>query len=136
MANSSNTTSNTGTNKINTITTPAQPSAPTQRPAQPAPASLAAVPPPAPHTGIYSVHINIYMQNSKIYSYILQNKKMLARKFLNLYMFVMLTAVRYIIHKQIYIHKQIARIQTIHGELEVEKDKKGRKYYTQYKYNV
>ena len=115
MANSSSTTSSTGTNNTSTMTTPAQPSAPTQRPAQPAPASLAAVPPPAPapHAGICSVHVSMYAQDSKIYSYILQNKKMLARRFLNLHMFAMLTAVRYTAHKQICIHKQIARMQTL-----------------------
>ena len=77
MANSSSTTSSTGTNNASTMTTPAQPSAPTQRPAQPAPASLAAVPPPAPapHAGICSAHVSMYAQDSKIYSYILQNKK-------------------------------------------------------------
>ena len=78
----------------------------------------------------------MYMQDSKIYSYILQNKKMLARKFLNLYMFVMLTAVRYTIYNQICIHKQIAQIQILHRELEVKKNKKRREYYTQYKYNM
>ena len=59
------------------LTTPAQPSAPTQRPAQPAPAPPAAVPPPAPapHAGICSVHVSMYAQDSKIYSYILRSKK-------------------------------------------------------------
>ena len=56
---------------------PTEPPAPTQRPAQPAPSSLAAVPPPAPapHAGICSVHVSMYAQDSKIYSYVLQNKK-------------------------------------------------------------
>ena len=76
MANSSSTTSSTGTNNTST-NHPAQPSAPTQRPAQPAPAPPAAVPPPAPapHAGICSVHVSMYAQDSKIYSYILQSKK-------------------------------------------------------------
>ena len=115
MANSSSATSSTGTNNTSTMTTPAQPSAPTQRPAQPAPASLAAVPPPAPapHAGICSVHVSMYGQDSKIYSYIPQNKEMLAHRFLHLHMFEMLTAVRYTAHKQTCIHKQIARMQTL-----------------------
>ena len=112
MANSSSATSSTGTNNTSTMTTPAQPSAPTQRPA---PASLAAVPPPAPapHAGICSVHVSMYGQDSKIYSYIPQNKEMLAHRFLHLHMFEMLTAVRYTAHKQTCIHKQIARMQTL-----------------------
>ena len=115
MANSSSTTSSTGTNNTSTMTNPAQPSAPTQTPAQPAPASLAAVPPPAPapQAGIFSVHVSMYAQDSKFYSYILQSKKLLARRFLYLYMFEMRTAVRYTAHKQTCIHKQIARMQTL-----------------------
>ena len=50
-------------------------------PGPPAPWTPAAVPPPAPapHAGICSVHVSMYAQDSKIYSYVLQNKKMLAR---------------------------------------------------------
>ena len=105
----------TGTNNTSTMTTPAQPSSPTQRPAQPAPSSLAAVPPPAPasHAGICSVHVSIYAQDSKFYSYALQNQKKLARRFLYLHMFEMLPLVRYTAHKQICIHKQIARMQAL-----------------------
>ena len=97
------------------MTTPAQPSAPTQRPAQPAPASLAAVPPPAPgpHAGICSVHVSMYAQDSKFYSYILQNKKLLARRFLYLHMFELLPLVRYTAHKQTCIYKQIARMHAL-----------------------
>ena len=114
MANST-TTSSTGTNNTSTMTTPAQPSAPTQRPAQPAPASLAAVPPPAPapHAGICSVHVSMYAQDSKIYSYILQNKKCWHAGSCIFTCYEMLTAVRYTAHKQTCIHKQIARMQTL-----------------------
>ena len=51
---------------------------PTQRPAPSTiVSSRAAVPPPAPapHAGICSVHVSMYAQDSKTYSYVLRNKK-------------------------------------------------------------
>ena len=65
----------TGTNNTSTVTTQHNHQH-QHKDQQPAPASLAAVPPPAPapHAGICSVHVSMYAQDSKIYSYILQNK--------------------------------------------------------------
>ena len=95
-----------------------------QSAAQPAPAPPAAVPPPAPapHAGICSVHVSMYAQDSKIYSYILQSKKKLARRFLYPHVFEMRTAVRY--STQTNMHTQANCENANTRALEVEKEQR------------
>ena len=89
-----------------------------KRPGQPAPASLAAVPPPAPapHAGICSVHVSQYVcarfENLYLVTYC-KTKKMLARRFLYLYIVWNGPLVPYTAHKQTCIYKQITRMQAL-----------------------
>ena len=124
MANSSSTTSSTGTNNTSTMTTPAQLSARTQRPAQPAPASLAAVPPPAPapHAGICSVHVSLYAQDSETYSYIQQRKNVGTQVLVSTHVWNAYSCWIHSTQTNMYTQANCENANT--RELEVEKEKK------------